>query len=63
MSGHLWFDIFAYIGMAVVVTTVLLTVYMLGFELRVRRRENRELREFNRQMASLQRIWERNPDV
>ena len=63
MSGYLWFDIFAYIGMACVTVTVLLTAYMFGFELRVRRRETREMREFNRQMAALSKSEERGRRV
>jgi hypothetical protein len=63
MDGHLWFDIFAYIGMAAIACALLLSVYIVGVEARIRRRENRELREFNRQMAAISSIWERNPDV
>lgn len=63
MSGYLWFDIFAYIGMGCVMSAAILTAYIVGFDLRVRRRESRELREFNREIQALNRIWDRSLDV
>lgn len=62
MSGYLWFDIFAYVGMACATSAVVAAVYMFAYERRVRRRESREIREFNRQIESLTRIWKRNSD-
>jgi hypothetical protein len=63
MSEYLWFDIFAYIGMTCVASTVLISAYIIGFEFRLRRREDREMREFNRQINSLSKSWDWNRDA